>query len=158
METLFCTNPVSTIKKIQVYVGSTKVAKFFFPCIAKRSCNNAATVLITFFAGLIDFGEMTLSKYVFEVATFQVFMMISAQRRGYDIMHTADVALSGFEEIIKLNDEERSCLKLCNIARLIILISASGLVLSANETLSNVQIKLWYDEAIKLLLKVIQYQ
>jgi len=89
---------------------------------------------------------------VFEVATFQVFMMISAQKRGYDILKAADYGLSGFEDVIPLNPEEKRLLFPSVIARLIILATCSFMTLEITASpFSKSQVQFFADSSCNIL-------
>ena len=103
------------------------------------------------FTGLIDFGELCTSKCVFELATLQAFMMISAKHRGIDMNLTAERALKGFEEVMTLNEEERSCLNLAVRCRLSILICSCAVAINANKAESKEKISFLFSYAVEIL-------
>ena len=94
---------------------------------------------------------------MFEVATFQIFVMISAQKRGYDVTKAAELSLIGFEEIIPLTAAEKSVLFASYIARLIILaVSSVQALSSATSPFSRSQVQFFMDSSCYFLQKFYQ--
>ena len=106
------------------------------------------------FLGLIDFNELTSSKYIFEVSTFQMYMMISAQKRGYDVDQAESCALAGFEEVLQLNEDEKRCLHICMTVRLIISLTTSALAMHENNLHKTTQINLFYEGSCSILKRL----
>jgi len=103
------------------------------------------------FSGLVDFSDMTSSKYIFEVATFQMFMMISAQTRGYDVIKAAVGARAGFERVMSLNADEKRWLHLCVMARVVITIVLCAFSINENNLHKDTQISVFYNGSCDVL-------
>ncbi|BFZ01826.1 hypothetical protein BsWGS_04865 [Bradybaena similaris] len=67
-------------------------------------------------SGIIDFGDTTLSLYIFEVAIAIVYIMLN--KHGIPAMEAASFLLSGYLQHIHLTGLEISHLKMCVCARL----------------------------------------
>ena len=65
--------------------------------------------------GLIDFGDMTYSYHVFEVAIAMAYM---AMQRPDDCIKAAGVVLSGFLSVSSLSEDEQNVLYYCLISRI----------------------------------------
>ena len=76
----------------------------------RHSFANRAVVTQFLVAGVIDFGDMMESKYVFEVATLMAYVMIKTWKDNLNVHEAARCSLKGYESVLPLLPDEKNVL------------------------------------------------
>ncbi|XP_053573377.1 hydroxylysine kinase [Bombina bombina] len=101
-------------------------------------------------SGVLDFSDMSLGYYVFEVAITIMYMMIESS----DPLHVGGFVLAGFESILPLTTDERQSLFIlvcCRFAQSLVMARYSVLLFPENEEYLMITAKTGWKHLLTLV-------